>query len=220
MDPIVVIGTGLAGFNLIKELRKLDKETPVVMLTADDGRNYSKPMLSNGFAKNKGADDLAMAQPEQVAEALNATVRTGVSVTGIDPAAKAVSLGDVALKYSKLVPALGADVLRPPLEGDGLDLVYSVNDLMDYATVRAALNGKRDVLILGGGLIGCEFANDLLSAEFKVEVVEPLGRCLPTLLPVEASRDVQQCMEDAGVRFNFVPLAYAVHRNGDAEIDA
>ena len=61
MDPIVVIGTGLAGFNLVKELRKLDKESPVVMLTADDGRNYSKPMLSTGFTKEKGADDLALA---------------------------------------------------------------------------------------------------------------------------------------------------------------
>jgi rubredoxin-NAD+ reductase len=215
MDPIVVIGTGLAGFNLIKELRKLDKDTPVVMVTADDGRNYSKPMLSNGFAKNKGADDLAMAQPEQVAESLNATVRTGVSVTAIDPAAKTVSLGDEALKYSKLVLALGADVFRPPLEGDGLDLVYSVNDLMDYAKFREALNGKKNVLILGGGLIGCEFANDLLSADFKVQVVEPLGRCLPTLLPEEASRAVQQGLEAAGVTFHFGPLAKAVHRDGD-----
>src|SRR5690606_19651275 len=191
------------------------KDTRVVMLPCHGGRNYSKPTLANGWAKNKGADDLAMAQPEQVADSLNATVRTGVSVTAIDPAAKTVSLGDEDLKYSKLVLALGADVFRPPLEGDGLDLVYSVNDLMDYAKFRDALNGKRDVLILGGGLIGCEFANDLLSADFKVEVVEPLGRCLPTLLPEEASRAVQQGLEAAGVRFHFGPLAKAVHRNGD-----
>ena len=51
MQPIVIIGTGLAGFNTVKEFRKLDKETPIVMLTADDGRNYSKPMLSAGFTK-------------------------------------------------------------------------------------------------------------------------------------------------------------------------
>ena len=68
MNPIVIIGSGLAGFNTVKEFRKLDKETPVVVLTADDGRNYSKPMLSTGFTKEKTADELAMATPEQVAE--------------------------------------------------------------------------------------------------------------------------------------------------------
>ena len=71
MHPIVIIGTGLAGFNTVKEFRKLDKETPIVMLTADDGRNYSKPMLSAGFTKEKTADDLCMATPEKVAEQFN-----------------------------------------------------------------------------------------------------------------------------------------------------
>ena len=84
MNPIVIIGSGLAGFNTVKEFRKLDKETPVVVLTADDGRNYSKPMLSTGFTKEKTADELAMATPEQVAEQFNVTVRTGVHVAGID----------------------------------------------------------------------------------------------------------------------------------------
>src|SRR5690554_7084261 len=51
--PIVVIGTGLAGYHLVKELRKLSPEQAIVMITADDGRSYSKPMLSTGFSKNK-----------------------------------------------------------------------------------------------------------------------------------------------------------------------
>ena len=218
MDPIIVIGTGLAGFNLIKELRKTDKDTPVVMLTADDGRNYSKPMLSNGFAKQKSADDLAMAQPDQVSTSLNVDLRTGVSVTAIDPAARQVRLGDEAMPYSKLVLALGADVFRPPLEGDGSELVYSVNDLIDYGKFREALDGKKKVLILGGGLIGCEFANDLIGAGFEVEVVEPLGRCLPTLLPEQASHAVQQGLESAGVKFHFGPLAKAVNKKGDGVV--
>lgn len=174
MAPLIVIGTGLAGFNLVKELRKLDKDTPIIMLTSDDGRNYSKPMLSNGFAKQKSADDLAMATPEKVAESLNVDLRTDVVVGAIDAASKAITVGDESLSYSKLVIATGADVFRPPLEGDALDSVYSVNDLIDYGAFRAALEGKKKVLILGGGLIGCEFANDLIGAGFEVEVVEPL----------------------------------------------
>ena len=215
MQPIIVIGTGLAGFNLVKELRKLDKTTPVIMLTSDDGRNYSKPMLSNGFAKQKDADALAMATAEQTAAQLDVSIRTGVSVTAIDTAAKHIEVGDEKLGYSKLVLALGADVFRPPMSGDALDQVYTVNDLMDYARFGKAVAGKKKVLIIGGGLIGCEFANDLLAGGFKVELVEPMGRCLPTLLPEPASRAVQQGLEQAGVRFHFGPFAQTCNQRGD-----
>lgn len=218
MDPIVVIGTGLAGFNLVKELRKLDKDTPVVMLTADDGRNYSKPMLSNGFAKGKSADDLALAQPEQTAEQLNVEIRTGVMVTGIDRDKRQVLLGDDSLSYSKLVLAWGAEVFQPPVEGDGLDRVYTVNDLTDYGRFRDALQGCKKVLIVGGGLIGCEFANDLTTGGFEVHVVEPVGRCLPTFIPEPASEAVADGLREQGVTFHFGPLVKQVDKQGDGVI--
>jgi rubredoxin-NAD+ reductase len=60
--PVVIIGTGLAGYNVAREFRKLDSDTPLLLITADDGRSYSKPMLSTGFAKNKEADGLSMAE--------------------------------------------------------------------------------------------------------------------------------------------------------------
>ncbi|MGB2248038.1 MAG: NAD(P)/FAD-dependent oxidoreductase [Alcanivorax sediminis] len=216
MNPVVIIGTGLAGFNTVKEFRKLDKETPIVMLTADDGRNYSKPMLSAGFTKEKTADDLCMATPEKVAEQFNVEVRTGIHVAGIDTAAKRVLLPDAHLDYSKLVLALGADTWTPPLEGDAVGKVFSVNDLMDYAKFRAALEGKKKVTILGGGLIGCEFANDLSNGGYEVALVEPMGRCLPLLLPEAASEAVGNGLAELGVSFHFGPLAKAVH-HGEGE---
>ncbi|MCG8393568.1 MAG: FAD-dependent oxidoreductase [Pseudomonadales bacterium] len=216
MQPIVIIGSGLAGFNTVKEFRKLDKETPIVMLTADDGRNYSKPMLSAGFTKEKTADDLCMATPEKVAEQFNVDVRTHVHVAGIDADNKRVLLPDDHLDYSKLVLALGADTWTPPLEGDAVGEVFSVNDLMDYGRFRAALEGKQKVTILGGGLIGCEFANDLSNGGYQVELVEPMGRCLPLLLPEAASEAVGRGLADLGVKFHFGPLAKAVH-HGDGD---
>ena len=70
--PVVIIGTGLAGYNVAREFRKLDSETPLLLITADDGRSYSKPMLSTGFGKNKEADGLSMAEPGAMAEQLKA----------------------------------------------------------------------------------------------------------------------------------------------------
>ena len=54
MDPIYIIGTGLAGYNLAKEIRKTNKDTPLTLISADSGYFYSKPMLSNALAaKNR-----------------------------------------------------------------------------------------------------------------------------------------------------------------------
>jgi rubredoxin-NAD+ reductase len=50
--PVVILGTGLAGYGLAKEFRKHDSETPLILITSDDGRSYSKPMLSTGYTKD------------------------------------------------------------------------------------------------------------------------------------------------------------------------
>ena len=117
-DPIIVIGTGLAGYTLGKEIRKIDTEVPLLFITADDGRSYSKPMLSTGFTKDNTADDLAQADAGGMAEQLSASVRTMTSVTGIDTANQTIAIGDETIKYSKLVLGVGARCIEAPLEGD------------------------------------------------------------------------------------------------------
>ena len=218
--PVVIIGTGLAGYNLAREFRKSDVESELVLLSADDGAFYSKPMLSTGFTKNTSAADLATSDAAAMAAQLKATVRTRTRVTGIDTARKEIRLDDgSALGYAKLVLAWGADVIRPPLGGDGLERVYSVNDLLDYAAFRSALeqNAVKKVLIIGAGLIGSEFANDLANGGFDLDVVDPLGWPLPTLLPETAGRAVQGALEQKGVRFHFGRLVKAVDKGTDGK---
>ena len=110
--PVVIIGTGLAGYNLAREFRKLDSETPLLLITADDGRSYSKPMLSTGFGKNKDADGLSMAEPGAMAEQLKAEVRTHTRISGIDPGHKRLWIGEEAVAYRDLILAWGAETVR------------------------------------------------------------------------------------------------------------
>ncbi|MEE3118976.1 MAG: FAD-dependent oxidoreductase [Pseudomonadota bacterium] len=212
--PIVIVGTGLSGYSLAREMRKLDKDTPIVMVTADDGVSYSKPMLSTGFTKGKDADGLAQASTETMAEQLNIQLRTFATVTGIDPDAKALILGDERLAYSKLVLAWGADVIRLSLDGDGLEHVFSINDLMDYRAFRKALGGGKRVAIMGAGLIGCEFANDLRNGDYEVDVIAPSDAVMPGLLPRPAADAVQGELQNLGVRFH---LETVVERVDQAE---
>jgi len=213
--PIVIVGTGLSGYSLAKEIRKQDQETPIIMVTADDGFSYSKPMLSTGFTKGKEADELAQATSEAVVEQLNLDLRTHTTVTGIHPDAHELVLGDERLRYGKLVLAWGADVIRLSIAGDGHEHVFSINDLMDYRAFRKALQGHKRVAIMGAGLIGCEFANDLRNGDYEVDVIAPSDAVMPGLLPRPAAEAVRNGLEELGVRFHLETVVEQIAKEGE-----
>ena len=213
--PVVIIGTGLAGYNLAREFRKLDSETPLLLITADDGRSYSKPMLSTGFGKNKDADGLSMATPGAMAEQLKAEVRTHTRISGIDPGHKRLWIGEEAVVYRDLILAWGAQTVKVPVEGDAADLIFPINDLEDYARFRHAAAGKRRVLLLGAGLIGCEFANDLILGGYTIDLVAPCEQVMPTLLHPAAAAAVQAGLEGLGARFHLGPVLNRLQRTVD-----
>jgi len=184
MQPIVIIGAGMAAYSLARELRKLDKTSRLTIVTADSGGSYAKPMLSNAFALNKQAGQLLSASAEQMATQLDATIVVHTRVHGIDAAAKTISTDHGPIAYSHLVLALGAQAIRLPLAGDAADRVLSINHIDDYAVFRRhleQLGGAARIAILGAGLIGCEFAEDLSAAGHHVTLVDPNPRPLSAL---------------------------------------
>lgn len=214
--PVVIIGSGLAGYTLAREIRKRDKTLPLMMITADDGASYSKPMLSTGFSKGKAADALIQADAGTMAEQLAMEIRTHTRVTGIDSGAHEIRIGDERLHYRQLVLAWGADVIRLPEPVSGSPAVCSINDLEDYRLFRCRLQGKRRVILLGAGLIGCEYANDLRNGGYDVTVVAPSEQVMPGLLPEAAAAAVQAALEAEGVTFHLGVAAEAVTEDGES----
>jgi len=210
VDPIVIIGSGLAGYTLARELRKFDPVAPLTILSRDDASFYSKPMLSNALASAKTAAQIANASAEQMAGQLNARIIAATEVEDIDTAYRFLHAGGEPIRYSKLVLALGADPIAVPLEGDASDEVMRVNDLADYARFRAAIQGKSSVALLGAGLIGCEFANDLVAKGYAVQVVDPAPQPLGRLLPEAAAAQVRLALEASGVHWHLGTTARAV----------
>jgi rubredoxin-NAD+ reductase len=201
--PVIVVGTGLAGYNFAKEYRKLNTTTPLIMITSDDGRMYYKPAISTAYHTNKSPDQLATATAEEMALELRAEIQTFTSIKSIDEHNQLLETSNGNLNYEKLVLATGARCIELPMAGDGLESVYSINNLMDYSAFRQAMEGKKHVLIIGGGLIGSEYANDLIQSGYEVTVVDPLPSVLSTLMPKAASDSVKNALANAGVQFHF-----------------
>jgi len=214
MLPVVILGSGLAGITVARELRKLDQETPLTIVTADDGTFYSKPNLSNACNAGKSAAQLALTPAAQLAAQLRADIVPHTPVSRILPAPRVLETAAGQLAYDKLVLAVGAHPIRLALAGDGAAEVLSVNNLADYAGFREKLAGKQRVAILGAGLIGCEFANDLRAIGIAVDVFDlspqPLGR----LLPAQAAAFLRERLEAAGVRFHFETSLVTVDKHG------
>jgi rubredoxin-NAD+ reductase len=218
MNPIVIIGSGMAGYTLLREFRKRGGETPVTLVTADDGRAYSKPNLSNALVQRRLPEQLASETAAQAAAKYGARILTHTRVTAIDAQTRTVTTDQGEIAYDRLVLALGADPIPHGLSGDGAERVYAVNDLADYDRFRAALAGVKKVAILGGGLIGCEFANDLTAAGIASEVVNLGPYPLNNLLPPEIGAVMTQALADKGVAWHFGRTGKTADKAGEGVV--
>ena len=223
--PLVIIGAGLAGWTTVREFRKLDTTTPVVLVTTDNGDFYAKPSLSNAFGQKRSPAQLVTTPAAKMAETQNVTLMAHTRVDAIDTATQTLQLSHAgassALAYSQLVLALGAQPIRVPVQGNAADQVRSINSLDDFSSFHSALSphaesadsseiDSKTVLIMGAGLIGCEFANDLLQAGHTVHVVDPATRPLALLLPEGAGLQLQQALAALGVAWHFGATVQAV----------
>src|SRR3990167_1891821 len=205
-NNIVIIGTGLAGYMLAKEFRKLDTQTPLTFITKLDGYFYSKPLLSTALTHQKTPDELWMNKVETMRMQLNAEIYTHCEVFKIDSDNKKIFFHNEKnnkkeLSYDKLILANGADHISIPLSGDAVSEIVSVNHLEDYRILREKIKNKKRIAIFGSGLVGCEFANDLTNAGFSVTMISPDNYLLKKFVPEIIARALQTALEKLGVKF-------------------
>ena len=234
---IVIIGTGLAGYILARELRAANCRQPITLITSDDGAAYAKPKLSNAFTQNKTPDEIVDGDAASMADSLDVRLLTHSLVSQIDTDNKCLQLQSLSktqtqapdlllaaaqddgdsLDYSALVMATGSSPVRLPFAGAGAAQVLAVNSLTDYRVFRAQLEarGVRSVAVIGPGLVGCEFANDLLNAGMQVAVIGPDPWPLSLLIPEPPARQLEAALAERGARWHLRCTNGDIERDGD-----
>lgn len=220
MDPeqIVVIGGGMAAWAFVETLRERDPRRPVLLIAGCDGDPYPKPQLSAAAAKGRSADDLVLERGADRAARLGVGFLRRTRVLGVDVERRRVITPRGGVPYGTLILATGAHQPQPSLDGEAAHEVMQVNDLASYRRFRERVDpcAPARVVIMGAGLIGCEFADDLAAAGHTVTLVDQASAPLARLLPTPASERLESALRSRGVALHTGTTVETVAKSADS----
>ena len=198
----VIIGNSAAGVAAAEGIRSRDKSGEIVMISEEKFPAYGRPLISYYLL---GATDRAHMdyRPSDFYEKNGITLRLGVRAEKIDPVGHTVLLSDGSeIGYDRLLAATGSRSFVPPAEGlSEVKAKYTFMTLADALALEKALSKKKEVLIVGAGLIGLKCMEGILGRVKKVTVIDMADRVLSSILDEKGSQVVQRQLEARGVRF-------------------
>jgi NADPH-dependent 2,4-dienoyl-CoA reductase/sulfur reductase-like enzyme/peroxiredoxin family protein/rhodanese-related sulfurtransferase/TusA-related sulfurtransferase len=214
---LVVIGGVAAGMSLAARTRRLDESADIVVLERSRHVSYANcglPYHVGGVIRDR--DQLLLQTPESLRAALNLDVRTGHEVLAIDRATKRVRVREVETgreydePYDKLGLCPGAQPIRPPIPGIDLIAVHVLRNVEDMDAIKTRVDaGVKSVVVVGGGYIGIEMAENLRHRTVSVDLVEMAERILPPLDP-EMVTPLEDHLRLKGVRLHLGTAAAAI----------
>lgn len=186
-SPVVIIGGGQAGIQVADSLRAEGFTGSITIVNDEPGNPYQRPPLSKDYlAVNAPAEPLPLRGAGFFAEK-DIVLLQDTGATAVDTAARRVTLSDGrVLDYGHLVFATGAANRALPCPGASLPGVHALRSLADAEALQQALLPARDVVVIGAGFIGLEFAAGARARGLRVTVLEfaprPMGRALSSTM--------------------------------------
>jgi len=190
---VVIVGAGMAGVQTAVALREQGFTGPVTLIGAEPHQPYDRPPLSKALLLGE-AEGSAF---DVDFEALDVTVRLGLDVTGLRADAHELDTPQGPVAYDVLVLATGAEPVALP-GSEGVPGVHLLRTLDDAARLRPVLERQDDVVVVGAGWIGAEFATAARAAGCAVTVVEAADRPLAGTMPAEVAAPMAGWYADSG----------------------
>lgn len=203
----LIVGGVAGGASTAARLRRLDESVEIIMFERGPHVSFSNcclPWHLSGAIPE--ADNLVLMSPPQFWAQYRIIARTGHEVTAVDTAAKTITVKDMATgeesteKYDTLTLSPGAAPIRPQIPGIDSDHVFTVRNVPDIDALQRFVvgNDAKDIVVIGGGFIGLEVAENLVHAGRKVALAEALPQVLAPVDP-ELAAVLHKELHDKGV---------------------
>lgn len=206
---VLILGGVAAGTKTAAKWKRMDRSAQVTVLTRDSEISYAGcglPYYVGGLIEER--DELIVNTPAQYAALTGVQVLTGWEAFHVDPAKKAVSARNVrtgeesTYDYDKLVIAVGASAVKPPVPGTDKQGVFVMRTPDDAEAIRTYVkeNSVRRAVVIGGSFIGLEAAENLQTLGLTVTVADMASQLLPGVLDEEMAGYVRRHLVKAGMR--------------------
>ncbi len=220
----VIIGGVAGGASAAARLRRLDERAEIVILERGSFISYANcglPYYVGGTIENRSA--LTLQTPESFTRRFNVDVRVRHEAVGIDPAGKIVTVRNLTdgrlyeESYDSLILSPGAEPIVPRMPGAECERIFTLRTIPDALAIRAYVEAQhpRSAVVVGGGMIGTEMAENLTAAGIAVTVVELQDHVIAPL-DFEMAADVHQYLESRGIRLMLGRAVTAVEPQGEA----
>lgn len=216
----LVLGSSAAGVNGAKEIRKHDPEAEIYLISKDEDI-YSRCILHE-YVNGKRDMDLLRFVEEDYFDLYDIKHIGGVEVTKVNREEKTVELdnGEI-LDYDKLLIATGSRSVLPPVKNmDIAKNVIGFRNIDDAIEILENLDHVKDIVIMGGGLVGVDCLSGLLDKGKNLSLLELQDRLLPIQLDKRASKTYERLFEEKGVNFYLGVGASELVLNEDNTIKA
>ena len=186
-EIFVILGNGAAGFNAAKEIRQRNKTCAITIVSNEKSLSYNRPMLTKTLLSGVSVKQLAV-ESEAWYQENNINTVLGKEIQSIDTKTKEVIFTDgMKLKYDKCIYALGAECFLPPIKGIDKSEVVTIRRMSDVEKVRQLLKTAKNVVVIGGGVLGLEAAWEIKKSHCNVTVLEVMDQLMSRQLDKDAS---------------------------------
>ena len=217
-EPLVIVGNGMATARLVDELsRRALGRYAIAVVGAEPRLAYNRVLLSSVLAKEVAPAEIELRSADWW-RTRGVTLLYGRQAVSIDPSLRRLRLdGGATLPYTRLVLATGSQPIRLDAPGMGLAGVMTFRDLADVTAMEAAVARHRNVVVIGGGLLGLEAAYGLAKAGANVSVVHLMDRLMERQLDARAAAMLKHEVEGRGIAVHLNAQTTAIRGRGRVE---
>jgi len=197
---VVIVGNGIAGITAAKAIKESTPETQVSVFTDENNQYYPRPRLYDVLSGHVKPEDAVMFSEDHY-KTSGILIQLNKKASYIDTKNKKLLLDDkTKVSYDKLLLANGAHCFVPPIKGVNKKGVFTLRTINDALAINEFAKKIKKSIIIGGGLLGLEFASALNKLGQQVTVVEMFSRLLPKQLDEKGATILKTKVESRGIK--------------------